>query len=40
LIFAGNAVVAAIQIVAGLLLSQLVLPTSTLRLRSSSTRLR
>jgi uncharacterized membrane protein YjjP (DUF1212 family) len=38
LILAGNAVVAAIQIVAGLLLSQLVLPTSTLR--SGSTRLR
>jgi uncharacterized membrane protein YjjP (DUF1212 family) len=40
LIFAGNAVVAAIQIVAGLLLSQLVLPTSTLRLKSGSTHLR
>jgi uncharacterized membrane protein YjjP (DUF1212 family) len=40
LIFAGNAVVAAIQIVAGLLLSQLVLPTTTLRLRSGSTRAR
>jgi uncharacterized membrane protein YjjP (DUF1212 family) len=36
LIFAGNAVVAAIQIVAGLLLSQLVLPTTTLRLRGST----
>ncbi len=40
LILAGNAVVAAIQIVAGLLLSQLVLPTSTLRSKSGSTRLR
>jgi uncharacterized membrane protein YjjP (DUF1212 family) len=40
LILAGNAVVAAIQIVAGLLLSQLVLPTSTLRLKSGSTHLR
>ena len=40
LILAANAVVAAIQIVAGLLLSQLVLPTSTLRRKPGLTRSR
>jgi uncharacterized membrane protein YjjP (DUF1212 family) len=40
IILAGNAIVAAIQIVAGLLLSQLVLPTSTLRQRGAPSRLR
>ncbi|HTU80914.1 MAG TPA: threonine/serine exporter family protein [Candidatus Acidoferrales bacterium] len=40
LILAGNAIVAAIQLVAGLLLSQLVLPASALRLRQGSRQVR
>ena len=40
LILAGNAIVAAIQIVAGLLLSQLVLPAAALRVRRSTGRSR
>jgi uncharacterized membrane protein YjjP (DUF1212 family) len=40
LTFATNAIVAAIQLVAGLLLSQLVLPASALRLRTGLGRLR
>lgn len=40
LILAGNTIVAAIQIVAGLLLSQLVLPASTLRRRAHAGRSR
>ncbi len=40
LVLAGNAIVAAIQLVAGLLLSQLVLPASALQLRRGIGRLR
>ena len=40
LVMAGNAVVAAIQLVAGLLLSQLVLPAAALRVRAGKRRTR